>query len=206
MKLIDLSQTIENGMPVYPGDLSLKLVQTRIYSLDKYNNHSLETEMHVGTHLDGPMHMLDTNKYLCDFDLDKFCGKGCIIRSQNESLIKLKKSHLDIVDGKEIVLLHTGMDKYYGLSEYYSEHPIVDITFCEMLVRNKIKILGIDMPSPDRFPYDAHKYLLHHGVLILENLTNLEKINDEDSFEVMAFPLKIKSDSCMVRAIARVIY
>ena len=121
MRLIDLSQTIENGMPVYPGDSSLKLVQTRAYSIDKYNNHSIETEMHIGTHLDGPMHMLDINKYLCDFGLEDFCGKGCIIRSQNESLIKLKKSHSDIVNGKEIVLLHTGMDKYYGLEDYYSK-------------------------------------------------------------------------------------
>ncbi len=205
MSFIDLSQTIENGMPVYPGDSSMKLVQTRIYSLDKYNNHRLETEMHVGTHVDGPMHMLDTNTYLCDFDLENFCGKGCIIRSPNESLIKLKNSHFDIVNGKEIVLLHTGMNKYYGLEEYYTKHPIVDMTFCEMLVRNRIKVLGIDMPSPDRFPFDVHKYLLSHGVLILENLTNLEKINDKDSFEVMAFPMKIKSDSCMVRAVARVL-
>ncbi|QNU68507.1 cyclase family protein [Ruminiclostridium herbifermentans] len=205
MRLIDLSHTIENGMPVYPGDSGLKLVQTRIYSSDNYNNHSIETEMHVGTHLDGPMHMLDVNKYLCDFELENFCGKGCIIRSHNENLIKLKESHLDIVNGAEIVLLHTGMDKFYGLKEYYSKHPILDMSFCEMLVRNKIKILGIDMPSPDRFPFDVHKYLLSHGVLILENLTNLEKINDEDSFEVMAFPLKIKTDSCMVRAIARIL-
>ncbi len=205
MRLIDLSQTIENGMPVYPGDSSLKLVQTRAYSIDKYNNHSIETEMHIGTHLDGPMHMLDINKYLCDFGLEDFCGKGCIIRSQNESLIKLKKSHSDIVNGKEIVLLHTGMDKYYGLEDYYSKHPILDMSFCEMLIRNKIKMVGIDMPSPDRFPFDIHKYLLSHGVLILENLTNLDKINEEDNFEVMAFPMKIKSDSCMVRAIARVI-
>jgi kynurenine formamidase len=205
MRLIDLSQIIESGMPVYPGDSSVKLVQTRIYNVDKYNNHSIETEMHVGTHLDGPMHMLDIHNYLCDFELENFWGKGCIIRSQNENLIKLKKSHSDIVNGREIVLLHSGMDKFYGMKEYYSNHPIIDMTFCEMLVRNKIKILGIDMPSPDRFPFEVHKYLLSNGVLILENLTNLEKIKDEDIFEVMAFPMKIKSDSCMVRAVAKIL-
>lgn len=205
MKLIDLSQTIENGMPVYPGDSSVKLTQTRVYAKDHYNNHSLETEMHVGTHVDGPMHMLDLKKYICDFDLENFCGKGCVIRTRNEILIKMKDSYLDKIRGKDIILFNTGMDSCYGSEEYYSKHPILDESFCEMLVNNKIKMVGFDMPSPDRFPFNIHKYLLSHNVLILENLTNLDKISDNDDFEVMAFPIKIKSDSCMVRVVARVI-
>lgn len=204
MKLVDLSQTIENGMPVYPGDSSVSLTQTRKYSKDNYNNHSLVTEMHVGTHVDGPMHMLDVKKYICDIDLEQFCGKGCVIRVQNEKLIKIKNSYSNIIKGKDVVLIHTGMDSCYGSEEYYSNHPVLDISFCEMLVNNNIKMVGVDMPSPDSFPFNIHKYLLSNGVLILENLTNLDKINDDDQFEVMAFPIKIRSDSCMVRVVARV--
>ena len=204
MKLIDLSQNIEDGIPVYPGDSEVILTQTQVFSRDYYNNHRLETEMHVATHVDGPMHMTDVNKYICDLGLDSFCGQGCIIHAQNENIIKLKDEYLDIVKGKSIVLIHTGMDCYYGEEKYYSKHPVLDIPFCEMLVKNNVKMVGIDMPSPDRFPFEVHKYLLSHDVLILENLTNLDKINGDDNFEVMAFPLRIKSDSCMVRAVVRV--
>jgi len=204
MKLIDLSQNIEDGMPVYPGDSEVILNHTHVYSRDQYNNHRLDTGMHIGTHVDGPMHMTDVTKYICDLGLDNFCGQGCIIHAQNKKIITLKDEYLEIVKGKSIVLIHTGMAYYYGKEQYYSKHPVIDMPFCEMLVKNSVKMVGFDTPSPDRFPFEVHKYLLSHDVLILENLTNLDKINDNDHFEVMAFPLKIKSDSCMVRAVARV--
>ncbi|PYG86866.1 kynurenine formamidase [Ruminiclostridium sufflavum DSM 19573] len=205
MKLIDLSQPVEDGMPVYPGDSGVRLKQTRIYGTDHYSNHRLETEMHAGTHVDGPMHMLDVNKHICDIGLEHFCGKGCIIRSHNESIIRIRDEYPDIIKGKDIVLLHTGMDSCYGKKEYYLNHPVLDMSFCEMLASNNIKMVGFDMPSPDRFPFEAHKYLLSHRILILENLTNLDKINDGESFELMAFPIKVKSDSCMVRAVAGIL-
>ncbi|MHB8064620.1 MAG: cyclase family protein [Ruminiclostridium sp.] len=205
MKLIDLSHDIVYGMPIYPGDSEVILTQTKVYSRDQYNDHRLETGMHVGTHVDGPMHMTDVNSYICDLNLDSFIGQGCIIHAQNQNIIKLKDEYIDLVKGNSIVLIHTGTDCCYGEGKYYSEHPVLDMPFCEMLVKNNIKMVGLDMPSVDRFPFAIHKYLLSHEVLILENLTNLDKINDDDSFEVMAFPLKIKSDSCMVRAVARVL-
>ncbi len=205
MRLIDLSHNIEVGMPVYPGDNEVILTQTQVYSRDQYNNHRLKTQMHIGTHVDGPMHMTDVNHYICDIDLENFCGKACIIHIQNEDIIKYKDEYIDIIKGKSIVLIHTGMDYCYGKEEYYTKHPVLDISFCELLVKNDVKMVGFDMPSPDRYPFQIHKYLLSHNILILENLTNIDKINSNDNIEVLAFPLKIKSDSCMVRAVARLL-
>lgn len=204
MKLIDLSQDIRNSMPVYPGDCEVILTQSHLFNRDKYNDHRLETGMHVGTHVDGPMHMTDVNQYLCDFDLESFCGEGCIINAQNESIIKLKDEHMEIIKENSIVLIHTGMDRYYGTEKYYSEHPVLDMLLCEVLVNKRVKMVGFDMPSPDKFPFELHKYLLNNKILILENLTNIDKIKGSNDFEVIAFPLKIKSDSCMVRAVAKI--
>lgn len=204
MRLIDLSQNIESGMTVYPGDSNVVLEHTQKYSSDYYNNFKLDTGMHVGTHIDGPMHMIDVNQHIGDLDLERFCGQGCIIHAQNENIIMLKEEYLDIINGKSIVLIHTGMDYYYGSEKYYSQHPVLDISLCQMLVKSNVKMIGIDMPSPDRYPFEMHKYLLSHNVLILENVTNLDKIRDNDNFEVMAFPLKIAADSCMVRAVAKI--
>jgi kynurenine formamidase len=205
MKLIDLSQNIENSMPVYPGDSCVTLFQSNFYSRDQYNNHTLQTGMHVGTHIDGPMHMTDLNEYICDLDIESFYGKACILHIQDEGIIEPKKEYLEKITGKSIVLIHTGMDRLYGTDDYYSKCPVLDMVMCEILVKNNIKMIGVDMPSIDRFPFLLHKYLLSQGVLILENLTNLDKINNNDNFEVMAFPLKIKSDSSMVRAVARIL-
>ncbi|TCT15630.1 putative cyclase [Natranaerovirga pectinivora] len=54
---IDLSCTIENGMPVHPFDSEVKLYQDRFLEKNKYNNSRLETGMHAGTHIDIPRHL-----------------------------------------------------------------------------------------------------------------------------------------------------
>lgn len=41
-KLIDLSHSIENGMPVYPGDINTNLFQVKYLSENKYNDHRLD--------------------------------------------------------------------------------------------------------------------------------------------------------------------
>ncbi len=206
MELIDLSQSIEPQMPVYPGDRAVKLSQSNFYFKDKYNNHFLETGMHVGTHVDGPMHMAETNRYISSFPLESFCGEGCVIESKDMKVITKCNEYLDIIIRKScsVVLIHTGMDAFYGQPKYYNEHPVIDIPFCQMLVENNIKMIGIDAPSPDRYPFEIHKYLFSKNIVILENLTNLDKIGVGTKFEVFAFPLKIQADSSMVRAVGRI--
>lgn len=204
MKLIDLSRPILNGMPVYPGDNPVIMCHTRMFENDCYNNYRLETEMHAGTHIDGPMHMTDCNRYIYDLPLDRFCGSACIIHTSGEKVLKTDSKYSQIIKGKEILLIDTGMDRFYGKEAYYINHPVLDMSFCKMLWDNGIKAVGLDAPSPDREPFRAHKYLLEKGVLLLENLTNVNSIPDDSDFIVMAFPLKIKADSSPVRAVAMV--
>ncbi|ACL76216.1 cyclase family protein [Ruminiclostridium cellulolyticum] len=204
MYLIDLSHEIVENMPVYPGDDSVRLGQTHKYSKDHYNNHWLETGMHVGTHVDGAMHMTDVCEYICNYPLEKFYGSACVIHTYGKSVLEAESSHTEVLKDKSIVLVHTGMDRFYGQETYYKDHPVLGMSFCEMLVNHGIKLVGIDAPSPDRLPFEIHKYLLGNNILLLENLTNMDKIPAAVDFEVMAFPLKIRADSCMVRAVAKV--
>ena len=76
--------------------------------------------------------------------------------------------------------------------------------FCKFLVRMNIKMVGMDMPSPDKYPFEIHKMLLSNNIYIIENMTNLDKLLETDGFEVYAFPLRINADSSIARAVARV--
>ncbi|EPR13251.1 cyclase family protein [Ruminiclostridium papyrosolvens] len=205
MKLIDLSRDIFNNMPVYPGDEVVRLKQTHEFSKDQYNNHSLKTGMHIGTHVDGAMHITDVCEYICNYPLENFYGPACVIHTYGKSVLEADNSHLEVLKDKRIVLVHTGMDAFYGRETYYSNHPVLGMSFCKILVNHGIKLVGMDTPSPDRFPFEIHKYLLGNGILLLENLTNLDKIPAGLDFELMAFPLKIRADSCMVRAVAKIL-
>jgi len=64
-------------------------------------------------------------------------------------------------------------------------------------------MLGIDLMSPDNPPYTIHKLLLSAGILIAENLANLDELTGIKNFEVFAFPLKINADSSPARIAVR---
>ncbi|MDD4296161.1 MAG: cyclase family protein [Ruminiclostridium sp.] len=205
MKLIDLSHKIEENMPVYPGDSKTKLQQVKHLNVDKYNNHTLEINMHSGTHIDSPMHLTDSKNYMSDLPLESFIADGSIFDVRNQSVIKFETEYEKLIKEDSIVLLYTGYDKYYGTKEYYENHPCVDMELCKLLIKKNIKMLGMDTPSPDRYPFEIHKLLFKNNIYILENLTNLDQLLYAEKFEVTALPLKIKADSSITRAVARII-
>jgi kynurenine formamidase len=205
MKLIDLSHVIENNMPVYPGDAKISLLQEKNLSTDGYNNHRLDIGMHAGTHVDSPMHMTDNNQYISELPLDSFIAEGCLLDVRNQAIIELKPEYDPLVKENSIVLLYTGFDKFYGTKEYYENHPCIDMELCKFLIEKGVKMVGMDTPSPDRYPFEIHKLFFMNNVYVLENLTNLDQLLNADKFEVIAFPLKIKADSSLTRAVARII-
>lgn len=202
-KVIDLTQTIVDGLPVYPGDNETKLQQTKFIEKDGYNSHKLEISVHAGTHIDSPMHFLDTKKYISQWPLETFIGEGCLLDVRGEKEIDYKKEYDSLVKENSIVLIYTGTDKHFGQKEYYAYHPVLTMRFAEFLVQKKIKIVGMDFISPDRYPFDIHTKLFSNNILIIENLTNLGELQKLKGFEVMAFPLKIDADSSILRVVAR---
>ncbi len=59
------------------------------------------------------------------------------------------------------------------------------------------------MCSVDHAPFKVHKILLSNKVLIIENLTNLAALQDQD-FTVYAFPIKNQLDGALVRVVAEI--
>ena len=152
-KYIDLSYEIEHQMAVYPGDEELKLYRHRFLNRDYYNDTKLETGMHVGTHIDAPSHLLNKDRFICDYPVEKFIGNGCLLDVRNEEIIKLKDEYLDKVQEGDIVLLYTGYDEFFGTDKYFENHPIVDEKLAQFFVDRGVKLIGIDMPSPDQYPF-----------------------------------------------------
>lgn len=204
MKLIDLTHIIQDKLPVYPGDSKMNLVQSRYLSSDGYNNHILSINMHTGTHIDGPMHLMESDNYLSDYPLDAFIGEGVLLDVSGLNTIEYKNEYEQLISERSILILYTGHSKYFGQDRYFKEHPVLTKKFAELLVRKKIKWIGLDTPSPDRFPFEIHKYLFENQILIAENLTNVDQLLSVKSFEIIALPLRIKSDSSIARIIARI--
>jgi kynurenine formamidase len=203
-RYIDLSLDIIDDMPVYPYDDPVRLYQDKLLDKDKYVNHRLEIGMHSGTHIDTPMHLTDRETYINEFLPDRFIGRGLLLDVRNEDIIKLKGDYNNLVREDDIVLLYTGHSEKYGLNEYYTDQPVIDLELAYFFAKRRIKMLGMDLPSPDKYPFEIHKILFENDILIIENLTNLSELIDVKEFEVIALPLKIRAEAAMARVVAAI--
>jgi len=203
-RYIDLTRTIVDEQAVYPGDDATSLKRSRNLSIDGFNNHRLQISMHSGTHIDGPMHMSDSPLYIDQMPLEKFVGSGVLLDVRGQNEILLKEEYVDRIAERSIVLFWTGRDEIFGNREYFVENPFITEEFAKLLVEKKVKAVGFDSSSPDRYPYPVHGILFSNGVLIIENLTNLASLQGVVNFEVLTLPLKIHADSSIARVIAAV--
>ena len=199
--LIDLSQTLNENTPVYPGDSRLKLKKLSSFENEGYENYSIDMPMHMGTHMDAPIHMVPGGKKISELTLEHFFGRGVYIdATAGFNIEEIKKEKIEEGD---IVFFHTGMDKIYFQPEYYKNYPDIPEEVVNYLVEKKIKIVGMDMASPDHHPFLMHKILLKNNILIIENLTNLDRLS-EKKFKVYAFPLKFELDGSSLRVVAEI--
>jgi len=203
-RLIDLSHPLCDGMPVYPGDDPVRIQQTRTVEHDGYTYFRLETGMHAGTHLDAPLHMVSGGVPISGLPLETFTGRGCLLDVRGQPVIEYKPEYVQLVHPGDIVLLWTDHSRLFGTEEYFAQHPVVSDALAEFFAARGIKMLGMDLPSPDRAPFGVHRRLLGVGIPLLENLANLDALQGEKSFEVTAFPLKVDVEGCPVRVVARV--
>lgn len=204
MKYIDLTHTLVDNMPVYPGDPAMSLKKIATIAKNGFTDHLLTTAMHVGTHMDAPLHMIEGGAYMSDLPLESFVGSGVCIDVRGKDKIEGDVIPKNIPAGA-IVLLCTGMSKKYGTDAYNTDYPKISEAFAQKVVTKDVKILGIDMLNPDTSEsYPIHKILLAKPVLIIENLTNLEILVGVKKFDVFAFPMKLHAEGAPVRVVARI--
>lgn len=199
--LIDLSVGLNEQTPVYPGDPKTKIETAGVLEHDGYQDHYLCIGTHVGTHIDAPSHMLANAKNVDQISLERFSGRGvCIEVGQEFTLSKVQAVSLRPGD---IVLFWTGMSDAYHEPAYYERYPAMPEDVAIYLIERKISIVGVDMCSVDYPPFPVHKILLENDILIIENLTNLIRLQNE-TFKIYAFPLKLQLDGSPVRVVANV--
>ena len=203
MHYIDISRTLDGDTPVYPGDIRVRLEDHKTAARDGYALRTLTTGMHAGTHIDFPAHFVAGGGMASDYPPECFAGRGVLLDVRGRAVVTMKPEYGGMVREGDIVLLYTGHDTVYGTDGYYTDHPVVDDELCGFLIDCKVKMLGMDMPAPDRPPFPVHRRLLDSGIFLLENLTNLGALIGLDGFEVMAFPLRIAAEGSLVRAVCR---
>lgn len=202
MRYVDLTHTVTAGMPVYPGDPPVRLEAIADVAADGFADHQITAGMHAGTHIDAPAHMLAGGAGIADLPAAAFFGRGCLIDARGAAIAGPELLSASPAAAGDIVLVLTGFSDRFDDPAYYSDYPEISEAFAEGLVARGVKMLGLDTPSPDRAPYPVHKLLLAHGILILENLTNLAALLGVKAFDVAALPAKFAANAAPARAVA----
>ncbi len=210
MTTIDLSQILNERMPVYPGTEQPVFREATTIERDGFAEKLLSLYSHTGTHMDAPAHILTAAKSLDDFGIDTFIGRGRVLDATGLSgriSKKLVTAELRDSKGIDFLLIYTGWSAKWGEPGYFDDFPVCDDGAIRYIAERGLKGLGVDCISVDPVgstEMPNHRALLSREMVIIENLCNLDKLMGRD-FQFCCFPLKIENaDGSPIRAVALV--
>ena len=212
MKIIDLTLTVSDEIPTFPGSPQPSFIPWENVKEDGYNLELLFLSTHTGTHMDAPYHFLEKGAKIHEISLKKLVSEAILIKSKKKSggsitktdIQKFEKKHGKIT-GFSSVIFYTGWQRNLQKKYYFTKNPGLSVSAAKYLASKKINLVGIDSPSIDLgtdSKFSVHQIFAKKGILIVENLASLEKIKSP-KFHLVVLPLKLKNATgSPVRAIA----
>lgn len=203
MKIHDISMTIHKDMPVYKG----RDFKRPIISIDSdfktgasaYESR-LEMNLHTGTHLDRPLHMIEGGETLDTFKLEQVVTNCKVFDLTHVDGGISKDDLLDLDIKKDDFVILKTKNSFEDILE--NDFIFLDKTGAAYLTYKEIKGVGIDSLGIERSQpnHETHKTLLGADIVILEGL-DLKEI-DEGEYFLVAVPIKIAGvEGAPVRAI-----
>lgn len=212
-RFVDLSHELWDGMPVLPG-----LPEPRIgahldhsASRPKYDGEEfflgrIDMPANAGTYLDSPFHRFREREDLSQVPLERIAGlPGVIVDARREPGRAVTSRLPDGDLSGAAVLFRTGWDERWGTEAYWEAAPYLAEELAGELVDRRVGVVGIDSWNVDdtetrRRP--IHTHLLGAGILVVEHLTNLDRL-PPDGFRFFAPVLAIRGGASFpVRAFA----
>ena len=164
---------------------------------------------HQGTHLDAMFHFLDDGRTLDQMPLDWFYGPARMIRLPKQAGDQITvddlAAHESVFQPGSRILLNTGWFSEFGSERFFTEFPSMTQDAARYLASRRLRLLGMDMPTPSKDYVEVHHTLLAKDIemVIVESLTNLDALPDDREFTFIGFPLNFAGrDGSPIRAVA----
>lgn len=127
MRIIDLTHTIEETMPVYPGTEPPKLAVANTYEKDGFKETLLSVYSHTGTHIDPPAHLFPGRTTLDAFPAGQFVGRALVVDCRHlapgEAItMKELQKYGEKVKQADFLLFCLGWDKRWGTEAYFGDY------------------------------------------------------------------------------------
>ena len=156
-----------------------------------------QMHMHLGTHVDTPLHSLPEGKTIDAYPLEGYMGDGVVLDFKGKGPAE-EITGGDFADYEksikrmDVVMLCTDWSKKRGFNlDYLYKWPFLGESGCEFLTKKGVKAVGTEGMSiagwsssgvraqPPVTKYSSneiHTKLLRKGILIIEGLTNLDSV------------------------------
>lgn len=173
--MYDISMTIKKDMPVYKGKAEIRpeLKVVRDYSDGDAHESEIKMNVHTGTHIDAPLHMLEDGE-----DSNIFLQQNPFYQAQLLDLSDIEEK-ITAADLKEyqiknnvfLILKTRNSDKNY-LEKTPEKFIYLAESGAKYLLEKNLQGIGIDSNGIERnqAEHPTHKNLLKNGVIILEGL------------------------------------
>jgi arylformamidase len=205
---IDISRRVTNGIAAWPGSRGFaSQTESSIANGDEANGSAIVMDVHVGTHVDSPLHFIENGKTIGEIGLDPFVGAAYV--AEILDIDAIGRNELDaaaIPEDVDRLLLRTrnSLDEAYFDGAFIEDFAALSLDGAEWVRDRGLKLIGIDYMSVQRYTdsFDTHRLILGAGICILEGC-DLRNVSS-GSYDLLCLPLRLDDlEAAPARALLR---
>lgn len=201
--IYDVSMPIHASMQVYKNKIEKKpIFNIHTNQIPHFTSETeLTMNLHTGTHMDFPRHMLKEGSVSTGFSPETFLNKPVKVfdvTHVKDAITKEEVSSLDISSG-DIVFFKT---KNSMTDEFLHDFAYLDVSAAKALIEKNVYAVGIDGLGIERNDpnHTTHQTLMKAGIWIIEGL-RLKDIPAK-AYTCIALPINIEgADALPLRVI-----
>jgi arylformamidase len=204
--MYDISVGVSPEIPVWPGDPPVVLERVKsMENGDEANISRIQSGVHVGTHIDAPIHFVEGGATVDAIPLKSLLGRAYVVDLRKADVLDAAAlESARIPPRTRRLLFKTRNSELWtsGESSFQRDFVAVDASGAEWLVKKGVKLVGVDYlsvaPFNDGGP--THRILLEAGVVVVEGL-NLAQVS-KGRYTLYCLPVKLMgSDGAPARAV-----
>ena len=202
MQIYDVTWPISPAMPIWPGHPPVVL--ERVASMEQGHRSNLSRlagTVHIGTHVDAPIHFVAGGTDVTSLPLDVLIGPARVVELPEVNAITAETlARLDLSGVKR--LLFKTRNGQLRQDEFDAGFVALTLDAAQWVRERGVQLVGVDYLSVEHLGGDGsvHRALLGAGVVVVEGL-DLRAVPPGD-YELYCLPLKlVGSDGAPARVV-----
>lgn len=208
VRVVDLTRKITHEMPNFPGEPRPGFIHFGDLADIGFRCKQVLMPTHFGTHTDAYSHFLPGGASIDRIPPAHYVGPAVVLdvrRRPDRARVTRRDLEAAWPVGATArrVLVNTGWGERVKGAAFFKNFPGIEAETARWLIRRKIIMLGLDLPSVHPKEYKrVHELLFNAGIAVTEGLINLSRLPRGEVF-FAGLPLALAGlDGSPIRAIA----